>query len=173
MTMKSNDTSHKQLSCQWCYGTEVLPLAQHHVDQLRPAIANACLGDSQGRNSTIALSCMPHMDDPEVILLTRTLRILRRFAARLPVADQELFFYTTSRSTGTFADCRGPAGVFRFYLQRWDIQCDAQGYLTFGPFLRLSLLGTSFQQLRRLVRQLWRDRVLVESCDCKSETSPP
>ena len=57
-----------------CYGVELLPVGQHHLDALRIQIADAIQGSSHNRNSAMAVLTTPHLQDPTVILLVRVFK---------------------------------------------------------------------------------------------------
>eukprot|EP00438_Fugacium_kawagutii_P018507 Skav201480 [mRNA] locus=scaffold828:134544:137840:- [translate_table: standard] len=124
------------------YGVELLPLGEHHLQQMRPKVSNAFLGPNGSRNSALAIACMPGLDDPLVFILCRVLRSARRFLLGLDSADSAIFLQIASNHTARGCDCHGPAGCLAYYLSLLDWCIDEQGHVTVLDGLQLSLWTT-------------------------------
>ena len=83
------------------YGMELTPVGTQHIDNLRTAVAGALLGPSVSRNSALAIHCTPNVQDPQVVLMQRTLMAARRF----------LYRATTGRTSQVFSPCISPHRV--------------------------------------------------------------
>ena len=149
------------------YGTELVPMTETHVSQLRAQVAAALLGPSQSRNSAIAVFMCPKDLEPFEYLLVRTLRIVRRFLHRFP--DQQLrFFRLLAKAKGIFHDIRGPAACLKYYLLQLGWTASPEGYIHVTAFCSLHLCRDSLQSFARAIHATWADTLLASWSDRRS-----
>eukprot|EP00438_Fugacium_kawagutii_P022979 Skav236568 [mRNA] locus=scaffold2180:68365:72048:+ [translate_table: standard] len=131
------------------YGLEVLPLGLHHFQKLRPGISNAILGHCDSRNSAIAISCTPRLEDPLVYVMLKILRTCRRFLITLTAVERSLFYAIASSHSTKHTDCHGPAGCLAYYLSKFDWELDDEGNVWVNTAISLSLLHTGIKTFRQ------------------------
>eukprot|EP00438_Fugacium_kawagutii_P030139 Skav208655 [mRNA] locus=scaffold3489:130348:135513:+ [translate_table: standard] len=149
------------------YGVEILPIGEHHMQQMRPKVVNAVLGPSQSRNSTIALACSPGLDDPLVFILCKVLRSAKRFLHSLSPVDQTSFLSIASEHSARISDCHGPAGCLAYYLSLIGWEVDGAGMVVVADGIALSLYTTSTKLWRHWM-ELARQPTLLSSCTQRS-----
>ena len=142
------------------YGTELIPMTETHVNQLRAQVASALLGPSQSRNSAIAVFCCPKDLEPFEFLMVRTLRIVRRFLHRFP-EQQPRFFQLLSRHKGCFHDIRGPAACLKYYLLQLGWTSSPDGLIHVSAFCSLHLCRDSLQLFAKAVHITWAEGLLA------------
>jgi hypothetical protein len=142
------------------YGMELTPVGTQHIDNLRTAVAGALLGPSVSRNSALAIHCTPNVQDPQVVLMQRTLMAARRFLYRATTAEQARFFHLVSRHTGLSYECKGPAGVLKYRLDKFGWQLTSQGNLVINAFVQFPFLDIGQSTLLRLCQMQWQEQIM-------------
>ena len=142
------------------YGMELTPVGSQHIDSLRTAVASALLGPSVSRNSALAIHCTPNVQDPQVVLMQRTLMAARRFLYRATPEEQIRFFQLVSRHTGLSYDCKGPAGVLKYRLDKFGWQLNPQGLLIVSAFVQVPILDIGQSTLLRLCQMQWQEQIM-------------
>ena len=149
------------------YGTELVPMTETHLNQLRAQVATALLGPSPSRNSAIAVFASPKCLEPFEFLMVRTLRIVRRFLHRFP-DQQRRFFQLLARSRGVFHEIRGPAACLKYYLLQLGWTVSPEGLIHVSAFCSLHLCQDSLQMFARAVHSAWADSLLGAWSDRRS-----
>ena len=149
------------------YGTEVIPLGETHIKKLRTAISNALLGPSQTRNPALAIMAVNHLVDPQLELLLRMLRSMKRLACSLDEETRTLVFKMAAQHSGLSYRCRGPAGVLAYTLSKIGWSFTSQGCVQVGPGLALPLITTSATVFQRFAMQAWDQDVMLHQSDRK------
>ena len=147
------------------FGAEIMPLGLQHTDKLRTALADALLGKSPSRNSTIALACVPNFMDPVPFLILQAIRSAKRFLLRSTHQQQLAFYSTAAQHPGTWNTCHGPAGSFKYYIQRLGWTISSTGDISVSGFVKLSLLRHGLPTFRRWVQFAWQENILTQHCD--------
>ena len=64
------------------YGSEFLPLGEHHISEIRTLTADAIFGPSSTRNSATALACTPRLVDPMLYVILSAICTARLYLLR-------------------------------------------------------------------------------------------
>ena len=147
------------------FGAEIMPLGAQHTDKLRTALADALLGKSPSRNSTIALACVPNLMDPEPFLVLQAIRSAKRFLLRSTQQQQQAFFSTAAQHPGTWTQCHGPAGSLKYYFRRLGWTISSEGQVNVSGFVSLSLLRHGLPTFRKWIQFAWQETILTQHCD--------
>lgn len=151
----------------FCYGVELLPVGQHHLDAIRTQVANAVHGSNHSRNSAMAVLMTPHLQDPVVILIVKVLRTCRRNLSRMSSEEREKFFEVASLHKGESHNCRGPASCLKFYLLWLGWSITKTGIVHTFPGVSIHLLHSSLKTLARLCQKAWESQIIVLHSDRK------
>eukprot|EP00435_Cladocopium_sp_Y103_P054135 s857_g17.t1 len=149
------------------YGAEVLPLGESHCRKLRTALSGALLGPSTTRNPALAMLAIPHMVDPQLELLIRAIRTMKRLYHSLTPDECELLTKMTSRHSGLAYQCRGPAGCFAFYMSKLGWKFTSACAVQVDPYVTLPLLTTADTTFKHWAMDAWSCDVLQLHSDRK------
>eukprot|EP00438_Fugacium_kawagutii_P030650 Skav221856 [mRNA] locus=scaffold1175:112517:114841:+ [translate_table: standard] len=155
------------------YGVELVPLGRAHTDSLRTAVGTALLGPSSSRNTYVALLCVPDLLDPELYVIRAALLAAQRYLRKANQQARSAFLYLVSHHSGISAQCRGPAGALKHYLDRIDWTLDAAGKLHVSAFRTVPLLTVSRKRLTQLLLHTWSQDLLVLHATRKSWKGHP
>lgn len=150
------------------YASALIPIGSQHTDQLRPAIANAVLGQSISRNSAIAIQALPKLGDPQVVLIQNAFLMAHRFLFRANPATVEAFFRIAATHDGQAHHCRGPAASLNYYLGKLGWQINQEGWVQVSAHDQYHLLFTSRKLWKRLIQTEWEQHLLLNFCDRKN-----
>lgn len=152
------------------YGMELIPLGPAHADSIRQQLVTALLGASRSRNSYVAVSLIPGLQDPFPMLILHALLSARRFLMRASPETRQDFYDILASHDGTHHKCKGPAGCLSYYLLKLGWSTDRQGRILVSAFIRLPLLSTGPKTLARWVTQAWMHDLLLQHADRRAWT---
>lgn len=147
------------------YGSEVIPLGESHTRRLRTAMSNAALGPSITRNPALAILAIPGLNDPQLEVILRAVRAMRRFANNLDETERLLLFKMIACHSGLSYKCKGPAGCLAFYLSKLGWRCTSHGEIQVHPALKLPLRTTSAKIFARHAMFAWTQDVMLTCSD--------
>ena len=145
------------------YGTELLPVGQKQLNQLRTAAAEALVGEHvPSMSSVIFLHCVDLKDmDPNLIVIVNAVKAARRFLRSSPEAMKQAFLTIVSRPGKHVGLSQGPASALREYLQRIGLTCSCTGNIQVTAMRTCNLLLTPMKDLHRYLRWAWQENLLL------------
>ena len=149
-------------------GVEFVPIKPQAFSALRTAIANAILGQSVSRNSTMAVNCMPLLIDPELDTFMRSIRALKRYLARMMPQDDSVIFHLLAQHSGNPKDCRGPLGTLKCYLHRLGWSVLPGGLIAVSAFVSLPIRTTSMSDFTTWALRAWEADFAAAHSDRKT-----
>lgn len=150
------------------YGTEVIPLGEAHVRKLRSAMSNALLGHSNTRNAALALLALPQLLDPQVDIILRSLRALKKLYLSLPPDQQAIFCTIASRHSGMHTKCRGPIGCLVYYLSKLGWSFTSVGHIQVEANIHLPFATTGMPVFAKWAQLAWAQDLLMHHSDRKA-----
>ena len=142
------------------YAADMVPVPSAWFRTLRTQVANALLGDSQSRNSAVALYLVPNLLDPELHVIVQALVSARLHLLSAKPAEQTAFFKKVAEHSGQAKHCKGPAGCLKYYMQQLDWNLTRDGNLQIAAFLTVPFLQCSNQFLKSMAMQAWGTNLL-------------
>lgn len=106
---------------------DTVPIPSAWFRTLRTNVANALLGDSQSRNSAVALYLVPNLLDPELHVIVQALVTARLHLLTAKPIEQTAFFNKVAEHSGQAKRCKGPAGCLKYFLQQLDWNLSRDG----------------------------------------------
>eukprot|EP00438_Fugacium_kawagutii_P015643 Skav215149 [mRNA] locus=scaffold2462:99819:104580:- [translate_table: standard] len=76
--------------------------------------------------------------------------------------DRATFYTRVAHHSGESAKCKGPAGIFKFYLGKLQWEFDNQGFMLVTGFIRIHVLRHSKQCIFRWIQRTWEHMVLPD-----------
>ena len=137
-------------------GVEFVPIQPSTFVSFRSALANAVLGESISRNSTMAISCCPLLIDPEIEATLRSIRALKKFLAHASAEEITLAFKFLAKHNGNAKSCQGPLGTLKNYLQKLGWQVLPDGQLSVSSFVVLSFRFTGMKVFKIWLLRSWQ-----------------
>eukprot|EP00438_Fugacium_kawagutii_P024143 Skav222779 [mRNA] locus=scaffold600:465899:470917:+ [translate_table: standard] len=151
--------------CHWAmvkalWGTESYVVGQSWLQQLRSKIARTLLIEKTNCNPFLVLLCASsHVRDPELYVILQSFRAVRAYLQFASEQDQHAFLRFVACHTGRHYDVWGPAGAFRYNLDKLGWLINAQGTLFTDAQADFHLLRTSWSDLEQALEYAWSKHV--------------
>ena len=143
------------------YGSEFLPLGEHHLATMRSQVANALIGEAHcATPCLVLLLASPRLRDPALHVILQACCAARRFLMTAPQTCQMRFFQCASSFRPRPNASKGPASTLQSYLARLGWALSKDGTLQITAFLRLHFLHTCWERLTWYADLAWQDRLL-------------
>lgn len=154
-------------------GVEFVPVRPHVFQSFRTGLANAIMGFSQSRNSTMAINCMPKMSDPELEATLRSVRAFKKFLATATSGEVQSAITFLAKHDGHPQRCQGPIGTLKFYLRQlgWTVQTG--GMIAVSAFVVLPIFTTSLSVFRFWAQRSWQEHLASFHSDRKAWQNLP
>ena len=138
------------------YGTETYAVGQNWTKELRSAMAKAIVPYKQSSNPHLAVMMLSKLViDPELYLIRQSLVLCRKLLMQLSVEDQNTFQMQVAKHSGDHRYVRGPAGAFKFNLQRIGWSFAANGMLYTDTIVTFHILRDSIIDILKFVEYSW------------------